>query len=481
MSENEHQNQVLPQEDYPQQEEFQQEDGYQDEEFLDQEYAEYDDQAAAAEHEQYEEHEAGGELAPVGEDLDLGELALSARPVPRISIQGFCESSETAEVLQFAAEDRRLAKAHVSVHMGGAHAAVAHYQESPTPNLIVIESALGRDEMLGELDMLAECCDAGTKVIIIGHLNDVVLYRELLRRGVSEYLVAPISPLQLMEGISNLYNDPDSEPVGNTIAFIGAKGGVGSSTICHNVAWTMSEALRSNVVIADLDLAFGTTGLDFNQDPVQGIADALATPERLDDQLLDRLLTRCSDNLSIFAAPVVLDRDYDISPDACDMVIDVVRQNVPYVVVDLPNSWSAWSKRILTQADEVVITAAPDLANLRNAKNIVDLLKQSRSNDGPPHLVLNMAGVPKRPEIGAKEFCQSLDLDATVVIDFDSENFGEAANNGQMVEEVNTKAKSVHAFHTLAATLTHRKEHIVDAPSSSSSGLGPLLKKLKLG
>ena len=158
-----------------------------------------------------------------------------ARPIPRISIQAFCEHPDTAQAMQVAAEDRRLAKAHVSVHMGGVSAAVAHYQESPTPNLIMIESSMPRQAVLGELDRLAECCDAGTKVIVIGHVNDVLLYRELLKRGVSEYLVAPVQPLQLMESISNLYNDPDSDPVGNVIAFIGAKGGVGSSTICHNV------------------------------------------------------------------------------------------------------------------------------------------------------------------------------------------------------------------------------------------------------
>lgn len=424
----------------------------------------------------------GGDVAIFDDghdDYEFAEAASNARPVPRISIQCFCESADTAEAIQIAAEDRRLAKAHVSVHMGGAQAAVAHYQESPTPNLIIIESGLERDEMLYELDSLAECCDAGTKVLVVGVLNDVLLYRELLRRGVSEYLVTPLSPLQLMEAVSNLYNDPESDPVGNTVAFIGAKGGVGSSTICHNVAWTMSELMNTEVVIADLDLAFGTTGLDFNQDPVQGIADALASPERLDDQLLDRLLTKCTDHLSIFAAPVILDRDYDVSPDGCEMVIDIVRQNVPYVVVDLPNAWSDWSKRILTQADEVVITAAPDLANLRNAKNIVDLLKSARSNDGPPHLVLNMANMPKRPEIGVKEFCQSLDLDAAAIIEFDSENFGQAANNGQMIEELSKKIKAVQSFHSLAALIMHRKESVIQAPSSSS-GLGPLLKKLKL-
>lgn len=413
-------------------------------------------------------------------DLELGMAAdpslQNARPIPRISIQAFCERADMADAVQHAAEDRRLAKAHVSVHMGGVTAAVAHYQESPTPNLIILESALARPQLLGELDRLAEFCDPGTKVIIVGHVNDVILYRELLKRGVSEYLVAPVSVPQIMESISNLYNDPDADPVGHVYAFIGAKGGVGSSTICHNVAWTLSEQLQNNVIIADLDLAFGTTGLDFNQDPVQGIADALATPERLDEVLLDRLLTKCSDRLSIFAAPVVLDRDYEISPESCEMVIDVARQNVPYVVVDLPHNWSPWTKRVLLQADEVVITAAPDLANLRNAKNIVDLLKQARKNDTPPHLVLNMTGMPKRPEIALAEFQEALGLKCLATIDFDPDTFGQAANNGQMIEEISPKARSVGSFHDLANAITHRKESKIE----KKSALAPLLERFGL-
>jgi pilus assembly protein CpaE len=401
-----------------------------------------------------------------------------ARPIPRISIQGFCEQQATAGVMQAAADDRRLAKAHVSVHMGGPSAALAHYQESPTPNLIILESLQRRHDMLAELDQLAEFCDAGTKVIVIGHSNDVLLYRELLKRGVSEYLVAPVTALQLMESISNLYNNPDSDPVGHVLAFVGAKGGVGSSTVCHNAAWALTEALKSNVIVADLDLAFGTTGLDFNQDPVQGIAEALASPERLDEVLLDRLLTKCSDHLSIFAAPVVLDREYDISADACDMVIDVIRQNVPFVAVDLPHTWTSWSKRLLLQADEVVLTATPDLANLRNAKNIVDLLRSARKNDNKPHLVLNMTGVPKRPEISVKEFEQALDLEVRCEIKFDCEIFGQAANNGQMIEEIDSKCEAAMSFRRLALALAHRQE--IKVEKKKTSALAPILEKLKL-
>ena len=402
-----------------------------------------------------------------------------ARPIPRISIQAFCDDPRVADALQYAAEDRRLSKAHVSVHMGGIAAAISHYVDSSTPNLIIVDTALKGGQLIVELDRLAESCDPGTKVIVVGRHNDVHLYRELLKRGVAEYLVAPVDPMALMEGISNLYNNPETDPVGHVFAFVGAKGGVGSSTICHNVAWTMSEILKSDVTIADLDLAFGTTGLDFNQDPVQGIAEALSAPERLDDQLLDRLLTKCSEHLSIFAAPVVLDRDYDISPEACDIVIDVARQNVPFVVVDLPHGWSPWSKRILLQADEVVITAVPDLANLRNAKNVVDLLKTARKNDVKPHLILNMANVPKRQEISVKEFEQALDLKVLTVIDFDSESFSQAANNGQMVEELSSKAKAIEKFHEIAQKLTRRKEAKAEKQTSALSAIGPILEKLR--
>jgi pilus assembly protein CpaE len=419
-----------------------------------------------------------------GSDQEIDQRHERARPIPRISIQAFCEEQHTASAIQLAAEDRRLSKAHVSVHMGGAEAAVAHYQESPTPNLIVIESSLDRAAMINELDALAECCDAGTKVMIIGHMNDVVLYRELLKRGVSEYIVAPIEPIQFLESLSNLYNDPDSDPVGNIIAFIGAKGGTGSSTVCHNVAWAISEHLKTNVVVADLDLAFGTTGLDFNQDPPQGIFEALQSPERFDEMLLDRLLTKCSEHLSIFAAPAVLDREFDISADACEAVLDVVRQNVPIVAVDLPHVWTPWVRRVLVQADHIVVTASPDLANLRNTKNLLEQLKAARNNDQKPYLVLNMAKMGKRPEIDVAEFAQAVGIQPSQVIDFDAENFGQAANNGQMIEEASTKTRAGQQFRDLAISIGRGRDvkpdkKAADQPTGAAAALAPFLSKLK--
>jgi pilus assembly protein CpaE len=411
--------------------------------------------------------------APVPVSDDSAFAAIRARPIPRINIQAFCVDQRTGQVIQQASQDRRLSKAHVTVQAGGIEAALAYYRNAPTPNLVMIESMHRREEILAELDQLAEVCDSGTKVIVIGHVNDVLLYRELLQRGISEYLVMPLGVGQVMECISRIYTDPEAEPLGRVIAFLGAKGGAGSSTVCHNVGWAISEVIQSDVVIADFDLPFGTAGLDFNQDPVQGLADALSAPERVDEVMMDRLLSRCSDHLSLFTAPGTLDQAYDLSAGACNTVVDVLRKNVPYVTADLPHLWTDWARQVAIQADHIVITAVPDLANLRNAKNLMEKLGAARPNDAKPLLVLNQVGIAKRPEISPKDFAKALETEPVCVVDFDANLFGTAANNGQMIEEVSQKAKAAEQFRELAQLLADRTE----AKAARKSLLGPILSR----
>src|SRR6478609_7080121 len=190
-------------------------------------------------------------------------------PAPRISVQAFCESVETAAAVQAAGEDRRLGKAHLKIQMGGIAAAIEAYRTAPTPNVVILETE-GRNNILAGLDQLASVCDAGTRVIVIGRINDVALYRELVRRGVSDYVIAPVNALDVVRSVCNMFSAPEAKAVGRIIAIVGAKGGVGASTISHNVAWAIARDLALDSVVADLDLAFGTAGLDYNQDPAQG-------------------------------------------------------------------------------------------------------------------------------------------------------------------------------------------------------------------
>jgi len=351
----------------------------------------------------------------------LEAQSVKAVPIPHISIYCFCESDGVASVVQAAASDRRMSKAHVNIQMGGISAAVEAFANGPSPNLIMVESSAYRDTIMADLSKLAEVCDMGTKVIVIGHVNDVVLYRELMSSGVSEYVVAPLHQLQLMDTISTVYANPETDPVGRVFSFIGSKGGVGASTIAHNAAWAISEYQSEDTVVADFDLAFGTAGLDFNQDPLQGMAEALENPDKVDDTFLERLLTKCSERLHLLAAPGAIDRTYGVGTE-----------------------------------------------------NILDMLKAERINDNPPRLILNQVGVPKRPEISVDEFSKALEIEPMCVIPFDPQLFGNAANSGKMILDMGPKSAAAEGVRVLAQMMTGRGE--VAKPSKSF--LAPLLKKI---
>jgi pilus assembly protein CpaE len=395
-------------------------------------------------------------------------------PAPRVSVQAFCESVETAAAVQSAGEDRRLGKAHLKIQMGGVNAAVEAYRGAPTPNVIVLE-ADARTDILGGLDQLATVCDPGTRVVVIGRINDVMLYRELVRRGVSDYVIAPVGPIDVVRSICNLFSAPEAKSVGRIIAVVGAKGGVGASTVAHNVAFAIARDLAMDSVVADLDLAFGTAGLDYNQDPPQGIADAVFSPDRVDTAFIDRLLSKCTDHLSLLAAPATLDKVYDFGADAFDSIFDTLRTTMPCIVLDIPHQWSGWTKRALISADDILIVASPDLANLRNTKNIFDLLKASRPNDRPPLYCLNQVGVPKRPEINVAEFARAIESRPIASIPFDPQMFGSAANNGQMIAEISAGHRTTEMFLQIAQRLTGRSES-----KKSRGGLfSPLISKLR--
>jgi pilus assembly protein CpaE len=415
-----------------------------------------------------------GNGEPLGEDAErAGELE-TLRPLPRISIHAFCESEAMQRMMDRMSRDRRLSKVNLRVTSGNVGAAANMFSSAPTPNLIILEMDAEPKNLLSELAPLAEVCDPSTRVIIVGRYNDIPLYRELIRSGISEYLVGPVPMADLLASISAIFVDPDAEPLGKSIAVIGAKGGVGASTIAHNCAFGISSLFATETILADLDLPFGTANIDFDQDPAQGIAEAVFAPERLDEVFLDRLLTKCSEHLSLLAAPSVLDRAYDFESGAFLPIIELLQRSAPIAVLDVPHGWTDWTRSVLSEVDEVVICAVPDLANLRNTKNMIDALKKLRPNDRAPHLILNQVGMPKRPEIAPADFIEPLEIEPIAILPFDAQLFGNAANSGRMISELDGKSAAAETFSQIAHIITGR----IALKKTKKGGLGKMLGML---
>lgn len=377
--------------------------------------------------------------------------------VPQITIHAFCETPDVMNVLKTSAADRRMGRAHSDIDMGGIAAAIERYRHIATPNLLIVESSAAPHAIRAQLDTLANVCTASTKVIVIGHNNDVDLYRDLLAAGISEYLVAPLDLMSIIAVISRVYRAPGAAKLGRSFAFVGARGGVGSSTIAHNTAATIGRLYKSSVILADLDVRFGTAGLDFKLSPGDGVAELLEDPSRVDDMFLERLLNKHDKHLSILTSPASLEKSYDLRDSAFERLLEITQANVSYVALDIPHIWTSWARKILLLADEVVITATPDLASLRNVKNLVEFLKQARPNDGPPKLVLNQIGMPKRTEIKPDKYAAALQIVPIALIPFEPSTFSTAATQGRMIADACPKAKACRPFIQIAQMLTGRQ------------------------
>ena len=402
--------------------------------------------------------------------------------LPRITVHAFHETEDTASVLRGVKADRRMSRTHMDIQPGGMATAIRMYADAPTPELLIIESTQDRDGLLRDLAALAEVCLPETRVVLLSPLNDVQLYRMLLAEGIADYLVTPLAPQQVVASLAELFKS-DGKAVGRVISFIGAKGGVGASIIAHNVAWLLSGRHGKDTVIADLDIAYGTAGLDFNVDPAMGIIDAITAPERIDSAFIDKLLTRCSERLLLLAAPAAVDKVVDVPRDSISMIIDTLRDTTPFSIIDMPSQWETWTEEVLINTDTPVIVATPELAALRNVKSIAEKLKSLRANEEPPLLVLNQTEVGKRPEIPAADFASTVGLEVAVTIPFDPETFGQAVTDGRMIAEVAPRSKAAEAVESLSHLILGDTAHKEGGKKKAvaSSLFAPLLEKLTRG
>lgn len=399
-----------------------------------------------------------------------GEKAL-----PQISVHAFCDRQETAGVINESTRDWRMKRTNVKIYMGGLTAAIEYYHKENTPNLILIESGMRGPELFSQLEELASVCDAGTKVVMIGAANDIRLYRQLMEKGVSDYIVPPFHPISLIRSMGELYSDPDKPFIGRVAAFFGAKGGVGSSTLAHNIAWSLSETIQQETALVDLDASWGTTGLDFAYDASQGLEEALAEPDRLDETLLDRIMIRHTPKLSILPTAGSLNQKAIMAPEAYEAVVNGVRSISPLTILDMPHHWCDWTTNLLINSDDVVITATPDLANLRNTKNLIDFLRAQRPNDDDPIFILNKTGMAKASEISVKDFAAAVGLEPALVLGFEPEVYFEASNDGKMLTEVKAAAQAVNGLDYIARRL---KTGSFEAPLAASGKNASLLGKL---
>lgn len=395
----------------------------------------------------------GGGAAP--RPVPAAAAALGAL-LPYIDVHCYATGAETRAALEAFAADRLMSRTSIDIRDGDVESAIARYGASPTPHLIIVECTSSVEETLPAIDGLANVCDANTKVIVVGRANDIGFYRRLIDLGISDYLLAPFDARDLTQAVGRLFCDATAPRLGKVFAFVGAKGGVGSSTVAQNVAWTLAERHEQSVLLADMDLQFGTAAIGCNVQHVRGMEEAIHDVERLDTALLERLMTTRGKRLRLLTTAAEPDLATRFDRAAVEKVIDIAQRNLPIVALDLPHLWTDWIAAAITRADAVVVTAVPTLWGLRSAASLCDAIRRIRPNDPAPILALNKTGAARRAEVSVKEIEAALSLAPTCAIPYSAKLFGTAESKGQMISEIGGAAAITGCYAALADAIADK-------------------------
>jgi pilus assembly protein CpaE len=334
---------------------------------------------------------------------------------------------------------------------GSVAEAIRRLADVPTPRQLLVDLC-GSADPLAAMDSLAEVCDEGTQVIALGDINDVDLYRSLIAHGVHDYLVKPVSAEALAAVLTRAERRPNGEPapkMGRLIAVIGARGGVGATTIATNLAWTLANDHGMRVALVDLDLFFGTCGLSLDLELGRGFREALENPARVDSLFIERAMVREGENLFVLSTEEALDGAFSFDPSALTSLIERLRRDFQCVVFDFPRFAARRQAHVLTPPSAIMIVSDASLAGMRDTMRLSVLLKKTAAN-AEITVVLNRVGAARTGELGRSDFEKGAETKVDQVIPIDTKAFAASATAGKPVVKVAGSSKAAAALRTLA-------------------------------
>jgi pilus assembly protein CpaE len=255
---------------------------------------------------------------------------------------------------------------------GGITKAIEYLSEQRSPYLLFVDIS-GVELPLSKVQMLADVCEPGTNVIAIGDHNDVALYRDLQGAGVTDYIVKPLTRELVTRALAPKTNGSGGDighaplKLGKMVSFIGARGGVGATTLAANLAWYLANRQSRRVALVDLDIQHGDCNLLFNGDTTPGLRDALANPLRLDPLLLERIMTQHGERLFVLGGEEPIQDHVEFTPAAIDTLFSVLRSQFHYVIVDVPRIPTPAYRRAFEIADRRVIVVDQTMRSVRDA------------------------------------------------------------------------------------------------------------------
>jgi len=370
------------------------------------------------------------------------------------------------------------------VNKGGLRNAVQSLSVSASPNVLFVDLSESGDP-LNDINALAEVCEPGTVVIASGQVNDVRLYRDLVASGIQDYLLKPFSLDQLRETLTQaqaVFNAPkhvdaSADRPHMMAAVIGARGGVGASTIATSLAWLFGDRSNRSTALLDLDVHFGTGALALDLEPGRGLTDAIDNPSRIDGLFIERAMVRANDKLAVLSAEAPISQPLMSDGSAFFQLQEEMRQAFECTIIDLPRNMLVQHPHLLHDVQATIVVAELTLAAARDVIRILSWLK-SNAPQTKIFVVANRVPVTGVPEVNRKDFETSIERKIDLVIPLDQKLAAQAAKLGKPLAEAGKGAKTTQALVELAQRVLAITEGDIAIPAKAAGSAMSLLGKL---
>lgn len=342
------------------------------------------------------------------------------------------------------------------VRDGGPNHAIEYLGSTAAPSVLIVDVSEAASPQTAMLSLSAAIPD-DTKIIGIGSVNDIAVYREIVDSGACDYLVKPVTEKALVSALNRTEETQQPQVVDSApeekarIAVIGSRGGVGSSTLAVNLAWILAEERKCKTVLVDLDLEFGTIALSLDLEPTRGLREALENPARVDGLFISSATAKLTDNLSIMATEENLTAEAHYNPNAVDALFEALGRINDAIVVDVPRTSYSVRRRVFETATEIILVTELSLSGLRDSLRLLRSI-QEVAPDTPVRVVANRSAGPKQA-MQLKDFQKALEHKVDLLLPDEPKVFNAAANSGKPLAQSHARAKVCKALRKMAGEI----------------------------
>jgi pilus assembly protein CpaE len=402
--------------------------------------------------------------------------------LPSAQVTLFTRSKDTKETFLSLEEDWRFARVELETQEGDVETASNYFDEYESPDLVIVETEEIDDGFIDKLEVLGGNCTEGTSAIVIGPVNDVNLYRKLVGMGVSDYIVRPVKQSLLGNDIAATLLDKIGARDSRLIAFLGSKGGVGSSALSQALAWGISEDLGQKTFIMDTAAGWSSMSVGLNFEPSTTLAEATKAAANGEEDSLSRMLHKASERLTVLSTGGDVMLEDNVDPENMEALIDYVMATYPVLIIDISCTATAVKRTILSRANEIVLVSTPTLSSLRLARSLIQEVKELRGEDeNEIDLVINMQGLSSKFEVPKSDIEAALERKPAAIVPFNPDIYLGAESEGRRLLDEKGGKEIVNLLLPLATKIiaSDKDAHSESAnDDSKKGGIGQFISKL---